>query len=207
MICQDDCFAGGICARHAAGIFPVLRSYGLMRQSRWLSCSSVIHLVPGVSAGCCQPLLPTASSRLYSANLSPDAWSPTPTVPSSAFACFFLKVIGLPKGTKGSASRLFRERDFPAGYFSRLQTFRYVQASEFARLSDRSYHCEFPHRAAETFTSGHIVLRCLRTLRICYPSAQAIDGERTFTFQDLQPCRLLQCLTSLADGRIYFALC
>src|SRR6516225_2731018 len=74
---------------------------------------------------------------------------------------------------------------------SRLQTFRYVQASEFARLSDRSYHCEFPHRAAETFTSGHIVLRCLRTLRICYPSAQAIDGERTFTFQDLQPCRLL----------------
>src|SRR6516165_9156212 len=28
---------------------------------------------------------------------------------------------------------------------------------------------------------------------------QVIDGERTFTFPDLQPCRLLQCLTSLAD--------
>ena len=151
-------------------LLPVLRSYGLMRQSRWLSCPSVIHLVPGVSAGCCQPLLPTASSRLYSANLSSDAWSPTPTVPSSAFACFFLKVIGLPKGTKGSASRFYRERDFSAGYFSRLQTFLYVQASEFARLPDRSHRCKCSCRAAEAFTSGLIVLRCLCAHRICYPS-------------------------------------
>src|ERR1051325_11571121 len=32
---------------------------------------------------------------------------------------------------------------------------------------------------------------------------QVIDGERTFTFPDLQLCRLLQCLTSLADVMTY----
>src|SRR6201987_2563594 len=65
----------------------------------WLSPPSAIHLVPRVSAGCYQPLLPAGSSRLYSANLSPDAWSPTPTVPPSARTCFFLDVIGLPQDT------------------------------------------------------------------------------------------------------------
>jgi hypothetical protein len=33
---------------------------------------------------------------VISANLSSDAWSPIPTVPPSALACFFLSVIGLP---------------------------------------------------------------------------------------------------------------
>jgi len=33
-----------------------------------------------------------------------------------------------------------------------------------------SYRCEYFRRAAEAFTSGLIVLRCLCTHRICYPS-------------------------------------
>jgi hypothetical protein len=45
----------------------------------------------------------------------------------------------------------------------------FVQASEFARLPDRSHRCNC--RAAETFTSRQNVLRCLRTHWICYPSA------------------------------------
>src|SRR6266567_7141115 len=53
------------------------------------------------------------------------------------------------------------------GVFSRLQTFLYVQASEFARLPGRSYRCAACRRAAETFTSGQNVLRCLCTHRIC----------------------------------------
>jgi len=40
-----------------------------------------------------------------SANLSPDAWSPTPAVPRSAYAYFFLLVVGLPQWEIGSASR------------------------------------------------------------------------------------------------------
>jgi hypothetical protein len=31
---------------------------------------------------------------------------------------------------------------------------------------------------------------------------QVIDGKRTFTFPDLQPCRLLQCLTIRTVNRI-----
>ena len=92
-----------------------LHSYGLMRQSRWLSPHSVLHLVPGVFAGSYQPLLPTASSRLYSANLSPDVWSPATTVPPSAFTCFFPDVIGLPQDTMGRLPVFIREHDFPAG--------------------------------------------------------------------------------------------
>ena len=45
----------------------------------------------------------------------------------------------------------------------------YVQASEFARLPDRSHRCKLC-RAAETSTSGQNVLCYLCTHRICYPS-------------------------------------
>jgi Iap family predicted aminopeptidase len=75
-----------------------------------------------------------------------------------------------PKALYRSASRFTRKRDFSADWFSRLQTFLYVQASEFARLPDRSYRCVTSRRAAETFTSGQNVRRYLRTHRICYPS-------------------------------------
>ena len=56
----------------------VLRSYGLMRRSRWPSPPSVLHLVPGVFAGCYQPLLPTASSRLYLCKSFPRCLAPCP---------------------------------------------------------------------------------------------------------------------------------
>jgi hypothetical protein len=60
---------------------------------------------------------------------------------------------------------LTREHDFSRTGFSRLQIFLYVQASEFARLPDRSHRCAYSHRAAEALTSGQNVLRCLRTHR------------------------------------------
>jgi hypothetical protein len=69
----------------------------------------------------------------------------------------------------GRLPACFRERDFSRGKFSRLQLFRYVQASKLACLPDRSYRCRFPRRAAEAFTSEQNVRRCLRTHRICSP--------------------------------------
>ncbi len=86
---------------------------------------------------------------------------------------------------------------FPRVSFSRLQTFRYVQASEFARLPDRSYRCEVP--PTEQPRLLHPGISCfVASARSGYAirPIQAIDGKRTFTFQDLQPCRLLQCLTN-----------
>ena len=55
------------------------------------------------------------SPDVISANLSPDAWSPTPTVPPSALACFFLGVIGLPKTLYRSASRWYPRTRFFRG--------------------------------------------------------------------------------------------
>jgi len=72
-----------------------------------------------------------------------------------------------PQRGLGQLPASLREYDFSGGVFSRLQTFLYVQASEFARLRGRSYRCTTCRRAAETFTSGQNVLRCLCTHRIC----------------------------------------
>ena len=55
-----------------------------------------------------------------------------------------------------------------AGQISRLQLFRYVQASEFARLPDRPHRCGFP-QGGRDFTSELNVRRYLRTHRIRYP--------------------------------------
>ena len=73
---------------------------------------------------------------------------------------------------------LSREHDFSRTPISRLQLFLYVQASEFASLPDRSYRCQFPGRAAETFTSEQNVHRCLCTHRICYPPDYRQLAER-----------------------------
>jgi hypothetical protein len=146
-----------------------LRSYGLMRQSRvalldfgfWPRSWSLRRLLPAPAA---TGILPTLSLQIC-----PRMPGPLPRrshrvhlpVSSSVSSAFPRHSIGrLPVG--------IRERDFSAGYFSRLQTFLYVQASEFARLPGRSYRCEYFRRAAEAFTSGLIVLRCLRTHRIYY---------------------------------------
>jgi hypothetical protein len=74
-----------------------------------------------------------------------------------------------------------------------LQIFLYVQASNFARLPDRSYRWAYCPRAAETFTSELNMLRCLRMHRTLLAiRIQAIDGMGTHTPLDSQPCRLLQ---------------
>ena len=78
----------------------------------------------------------------------------------------------------GSASRFCPRTRFFTGRFSRLQLFRYVQASQFARLTDRSHLCCFRRRAAEAFTSELNVRRYLRTHRRYYPPDYRQLAER-----------------------------
>src|SRR5216684_628440 len=78
---------------------PFLRFFTSVRESLQVATSP-----------CCQRVLPDS----ISANLSPDAWSPTPTVPSSARTCFFPDVSGLPQDTMGRLPVFIRECDFPA---------------------------------------------------------------------------------------------
>jgi len=134
----------------------------------WLFLPSAIASCKKSSQVATSPCCHRDFPDVISANLSSDAWSLATAVPRSAYTCFFLRVIGLPQQGCGSASRFNpRTRLFAEAFFSRLQTFLYVQASEFARLPDRSYRCAYRRRAAETSTSGQSVLRYLRTHRTC----------------------------------------
>ena len=112
---------------------------------------------------CCQRDLPD----VISANLSSDAWPLATAVPRSAFTCFFPRVIGLPHEVSGSASR-----NSPR---IRLLTVAIFDAADISLCSSLRV-CSSPRsflpllifrRAAGTFTSGPIVLRCLGTHRIC----------------------------------------
>ena len=131
---------------------------------------------------CCQRDLPD----VISANPSSDAWSHT-TAGLTECTYLFLPPchrpsptgvwVGLPAST--------REHDFPRSVFSRLQTFLYVQASEFAHLPDRSYPCAYCRRAAEASTSEQNMLRYLRMHRICLPSEY-----RQLTARGLSPRKI-----------------
>ena len=102
-------------------------------------------------------LLPAPACRrdlpdVISVNPSLGAWAPATAVSRSAFACFFLHVIGLPPYTIEVGFPLFPvetiSRRIP---FSRLQPFLYVQAPKFARLPDRSYRCDLSSRGSRGF--------------------------------------------------------
>jgi hypothetical protein len=76
------------CTPPPGTLLPVPSSYGLIRQSSWLSSPSALHLVRGVSAGCCQPLLPPGPSRRYLGESFLGCLSPYPGRLLSAFAWF-----------------------------------------------------------------------------------------------------------------------
>jgi hypothetical protein len=137
-----------------------------------------------------------------SANLSPDAWSPTPAVPRSAYACFFLLVIGLPQMNIGSASR----------YYPRTRLF--------TGLPFRSCRHSITFRPLSLLTSpvvptaAHVVQGSrgfyVRAYRALLPPhapdmlaarIQAIGGAGTFTRPDSQPCRLLHSPRNLSSSR------
>ena len=113
-----------------------------MRPSRCLSGPAVFCLVPGVFAGCHSA---PAANRMFP-TLSPLSFPRClvliPTVPPSPLTCFFLDLIGLPSTPLRSASRISHQHDFSVVKFRAWQTFRYVQAAEFARLPDHSYRCK-----------------------------------------------------------------
>jgi hypothetical protein len=110
---------------------PILCGSPLLRP-----LASLDESVQVATSPCCHQDLPD----VISANLSLDTRVHIPAVPRSAFACFFLRVIGLPHICFGSASRLYPSKRFLDGRLSRLQPFLYVLVSKFARLSDRSHH-------------------------------------------------------------------
>ena len=133
-----------------------------------LSPPSAFGLVWRVLAGCYQSLLPTAASRRYLHQSVLGCWIPYPGGTPCARACFFHGAIGLPQRKKWVGfPQLSCLKRLHAGGFSRLQIFRYVPASKFARPPDRPYRCECSRRAAGAFTSEQNAVRYLPAHRIC----------------------------------------
>ena len=145
-----------------------LRSYRLIRRSRWALSS--FGFWPRLESPC--RLLPVPAAHGSFPTLSPTvcSWMLDP-LPRRYTVCsrLFLprchrpspkeKWVGFPQ-----LSRLKRLR---AGGLSRLQIFRYVPASKFARPPDRPYRCEYCRRAAGAFTSEQNAVRYLPAHRIC----------------------------------------
>jgi len=128
--------------------------------------ASFVESVQVASSPCCHRDYPD----VISANLSPDAWSPTPTVPPSAFTCFFLGVIGLPKTLFRSASRWYPRTRFFRGLVLEVADISLCSGLRVCSPPRSLLPLRMFRRAAEAFTSGLIVRRCLCTHRTCYLS-------------------------------------
>jgi hypothetical protein len=116
-------------------------SYGLMRPSPCLSCPLVYGLVSGVSAGChsapaANGMFPMLSPLIFpqmpgsQPRRSHRVHLPVSSPMSSAF----------PRPLLGRLPACSTNAIF-CSEVSRLANISYVQASEFARLPDRSYRC------------------------------------------------------------------
>jgi len=84
----------------ARTLLPGHGSYGLMRRSHPALLCFSRSFVRGVFAGCYQPLLPAGPSRRYLCESFLGCLGPYHGGTWSAFACFFLHVIGLPPYTR-----------------------------------------------------------------------------------------------------------
>ena len=162
---------------HAPDLLPSIR----LRHS----------LARTVFAGCCQPLLGTGPSRRYLCQSFPTCLDPCSGRSQGARARCFPQDIGLPRVRTGSAHRFPATATSVATPFrscSHLLMFRpasllatpVAPTSHLAVLGGRglyirAYRASLPPHAAD----------------ILSVQIRAIDGRRTFTAQDWQPCRLL----------------
>ena len=118
----------------------------------WLSLPSIFHLSPRVSAGCYQPLLPAGSSRLYLCKSFPRCLVPYPDGPIECFYLFLPRCQRPSPRHYGSASRFYPRMRLSRGVsFRGCRHFFMFKPLSLRFLLDRSYRCEFSHRAAETF--------------------------------------------------------
>jgi hypothetical protein len=167
----------------------------------WLSPPSVFSLVRGVFAGRYQPLLPTGSSRRYLCESFLGCLIP---YPGGSTKCFYLFLLlwhrPSPKKETGRlpqflANTTFREAGFRGcRYFfmfrpPSLLVSQIVPTAAILPQGSRDFY----FRAERASLPPHAP--DMLTVRI-----QAIDGTRTFTLLDSQPCRLLIPLPCLDEG-------
>ena len=157
-----------------------------------LSPPSVSSLVRGVFAGCYQPLRLAGLSRLYLCKSFPRCLVPYPDGPPSACTCFFPGAIGLPQDTMGRLPVSFRERDFPRASFRGCRHFVMFRPPSLLASQIAPTAASLPTGQPRLLRPGISCFVTSARSGSAIRLLQVIDGERTCTFQDLQPCRLLQ---------------
>jgi hypothetical protein len=110
-----------------------------MRQTFTLLPISGFALIREVFAGSCQPLLRKGSSQRYLCRPSLRAGTPTPAAPRVLFSRFFPWDIGLPRTYTGSALSGSPPLLLRMVKLLELQSFLYVPAHKFVRLTGSSY--------------------------------------------------------------------
>ncbi len=170
----------------------LLRFYKLMRQTRSLLRIRVSTLHSAVLAGCCEPLLGTGSSRRYLRNSFLSCLVLNPDGPTKCTCLFLPGVIGLPWTLLRSAYRSYPRTRFSAVKFRGChRTFLSFKPPSLLVSQIAPTATNFAGRPRLLHPGTACFVTSARTgyaIRLI----QAIDGERTFTFLDLRPCRLLQ---------------
>ena len=156
----------------------------------WLSSISAISLVGGVCAGCYQPLLPLDLPDVI-LRIVPMMPEPLPRR-STECLCLVLPQCHWPSLIiDRSAFLMFRERDFPR---VRFET---AAISLCSGLTVCSPHRSLPPLQFPLQGGRDFYIRAKRASLPPHASdmlsvqLQAIDGTRTLTSPDSQPCRLL----------------
>ena len=168
-------------------------SYGLMRQSRYLISPLAMRprsrcLCRLLSAPAANRTFPTLSLRIF-----PQVPDPMPRqVSRSAFACFFLRASASPRSRVGR---------LPASYpRTRLSTDRLFEAADIPLCSSprvcsppRSFPplCIQPQGGRDFYIRAERASLPQHAPDMLTVRFQAIDGTRTLTSLDSQPCRLL----------------
>ena len=149
----------------------VLRSYRLIRQSLLALLSfgysprsrSLCRLLPAPAASGTFPTL-FCESLLR-------CLSPCPGGPLSAFACFFLRVIGLAPQRRGRLSRFCPRTRFSTAVFRGCSYFVMFKPLSLLAFQIVPTAANTSAGQPRLFTSELNVCRCLHTHRICYPPA------------------------------------
>ena len=177
------------------------RYYGPMRQSLPVLLSFGLSLVRGVVAGCYQPRLPTGPSRRYPCESFLGCLAPCHGGPTEC-PCLFLPRYHRPSPTEVwvgfplyPRTRFFRGAFFDAADIPLCSDLRVCSSPRSLlplRLSPQGSRDFYP-RAPRVSLPPHAPE--MLTARI-----QAIDGARTCTSPDSQPCRLLPPVHALRQA-------
>lgn len=143
------------------------RSYGLMRQTRPALPSFGFCLVRGVFAGYYQPLLPAGSSRRYLCESFLRCLGPYHDGLQVACTCYFPCNIGLPQSKDGSAYREIPLKRLHSGGIFEVAAISLCSGLSVCLPPWSLPPLQFPAERFVTFTSEHVMLRCLRMPRIC----------------------------------------